>query len=88
MKELGYEVFGMSTDNPNPQKNWKTKQKLPFNLLCDPTGVALKAFGVFKAPKSTVRSVVIIKKGGVVTKIASPISPLDSVSLALETAKL
>jgi peroxiredoxin len=33
----GYKVYGISADKPKSQANWRSKEKLSFNLLCDPS---------------------------------------------------
>ena len=81
--KAGYQVFGMSADNPGPQASWKIKNSFPYKLLCDPEGKHLKQFGVFKEPKSVTRSHIIVAKGGMVTQVKIQISPLDSVNEAL-----
>lgn len=81
--KAGYQVFGMSGDNPGPQTSWKKKNEFPYHLLCDSEGKHLKQFGVFKEPKSVTRSHVIVEKGGMVSQLKIQISPLDSVNEAL-----
>lgn len=44
--ELGATVIGISKDSVSSHKNVSEKRKLPFPLLSDPKGKALKAFGV------------------------------------------
>ena len=81
----GFQVYGLSYDKPKSQKNWKTKYDLPYHLLTDEQGVAIKAFGASKAPKGIIRSHVVIEKGGKVLDIQNKISPADSYTSALET---
>lgn len=45
-QKLGATVIGISKDSVNSHKNVSEKRKLPFSLLSDPKGKALKAFGV------------------------------------------
>jgi peroxiredoxin len=33
----GYRVYGISADKPKSQANWRSKENLAFNLLCDPS---------------------------------------------------
>jgi peroxiredoxin Q/BCP len=33
----GYKVYGISADKPKSQANWRSKESLAFNLLCDPS---------------------------------------------------
>ena len=82
--DAGFEVYGMSFDKPKSQTNWKIKQNLPYLLLTDADGVALKAFGAFKMPKNVIRSHFIIGKGGNVLEIRNQISPADSFNEAVK----
>ncbi|KAL7422057.1 thioredoxin peroxidase dot5 [Cryptotrichosporon argae] len=59
----GYDVYGLSLDKPNAQKNWSTKHKLSYHLLCDPDQVFIKRLGAFVPPKNTKRSHFIFEKG-------------------------
>lgn len=85
--DAGFEVYGMSFDNPKPQTNWKTKYSLPYSLLTDKEGTALKAFGAFKQPRNVIRSHVVIAKGGEMLDIRNQISPGDSFAEAVEFCK-
>ena len=75
-------MFGLSADNPTPQNNWKIKQKLPYSLLCDPKREAIGAFGASSVGK-TIRSHIIIEKGGRVRDVQIKVSPDESVNKAL-----
>eukprot|EP01026_Neomeris_dumetosa_P010213 TRINITY_DN1378_c0_g1_i1.p1 TRINITY_DN1378_c0_g1~~TRINITY_DN1378_c0_g1_i1.p1 ORF type:complete len:395 (+),score=112.90 TRINITY_DN1378_c0_g1_i1:48-1232(+) len=80
----GYQVFGMSSDKPRAQTNWKNKQDLPFTLLCDTSFEAMKMFGIMKGPKSIKRSHAIIEKGGIISSIEIGVAPQKSVDLVVE----
>lgn len=81
----GFDVYGMSYDKPKSQLNWKKKYTLPYSLLTDEQGIAIKAFGASKAPKGIIRSHIVIQKGGKVLDVQNKISPADSFTSALET---
>jgi len=81
----GYAVYGLSNDNPTPQANWRKKHALPFNLLCDPQRTALAALGMARGGK-TLRSHIVIAKGGKIEQLAIGVGPLDSVSQATNAA--
>ena len=87
IRALGYGVYGLSFDSPTSQGNWKEKYDLPYSLLTDKEGVAIKAFGAFKQPKNIARSHVVVKKGGELADIQNGISSGDSFDVALETVK-
>jgi len=42
--------------------NFKTKQNLPYTLLCDPSATLIKAIGMKKTPTGTTRGVFVINK--------------------------
>jgi len=86
-EKLGFDVYGLSYDKPTSQNKWKVKYDLPYHLLTDEGGVAIKAFGASKAPKGIIRSHVVIKKGGEILDVKNKISPADSFTGALETVK-
>jgi peroxiredoxin Q/BCP len=70
----GFSIFGLSTDSPTANTTFKTKQKLPYTLLCDPKVTLISAIGLKKAPKGTTRGVFVIDKAGKVLA-AQPGSP-------------
>lgn len=43
---------------------FKTKQNLPYNLLCDPATTLIAAIGMKKAPRGTTRGVFVVGKDG------------------------
>jgi thioredoxin-dependent peroxiredoxin len=79
----GYQVFGLSADNPGPQSNWKKKEELPFPLLCDKSKTTLKMMG-FMAGDKIKRSHIVLGKGAVVQMYSPGVKPLDSVTSATE----
>jgi peroxiredoxin Q/BCP len=60
----GYSIFGLSSDSPKANTIFKTKQKLPYTLLCDPSQSLISAIGLKKAPKGTTRGVFVVDKEG------------------------
>ena len=46
LKERGVKILGISADKPDSQKEFVTRQKLPYPLLADHDGKIIKAFGV------------------------------------------
>jgi len=42
----GVKILGISADKPDSQKKFVTEQKLPYPLIADSEGQAIKAFGV------------------------------------------
>lgn len=59
----GFDIFGLSNDSPKANTTFKTKQKLPYPLLCDPSRTLISAIGL-KGTKGTTRGVFVIDKSG------------------------
>ncbi|KAI6714331.1 hypothetical protein PZA11_007822 [Diplocarpon coronariae] len=60
----GFSIFGLSKDSPKANTNFKTKQNLPYPLLCDSNSSLIGAIGLKKAPASTARGVFVVDKSG------------------------
>jgi len=60
----GYSIYGLSNDSPKANATFKTKQKLPYTLLCDPKQTLISAIGMKKAPSGTTRGVFVVDKSG------------------------
>ncbi|KAI0393335.1 thioredoxin-like protein [Xylariaceae sp. FL0594] len=74
----GLAIYGLSTDSPKANTTFKTKQNLPYPLLCDPGATLIGAIGLKKAPKGTTRGVFVIDKAGKVL-LSQPGSPAGTV---------
>ncbi|SMQ55956.1 unnamed protein product [Zymoseptoria tritici ST99CH_3D7] len=64
LTSTGLSIYGLSTDSPKSNTTFKTKQNLPYPLLCDPSATLIKAIGLKKAPSGTTRGVFVIDKSG------------------------
>mgnify|MGYP001368453235 CR=1 FL=1 len=51
LQSAGFELIGVSADNPKKQKNFAEKYELPFTLLADENKAAIDAFGVWGPKK-------------------------------------
>lgn len=84
-------VFGLSTDNPKGQKAFQTKQKLPYDLLCDPKRVLIGFLGAKKTAQSgTIRSHWIFVDGKLKSKhvkVSPEVSVEEGKKEVLELAK-
>ncbi|KAI1126344.1 thioredoxin-like protein [Nemania abortiva] len=74
----GLLVYGLSTDSPKANTTFKTKQNLPYPLLCDPSATLIGAIGLKKMPKGTTRGVFVVDKTGKIL-LAEPGSPAGTV---------
>ncbi|HEV7403060.1 MAG TPA: peroxiredoxin [Chthoniobacteraceae bacterium] len=66
LKEAGIQVIGVSEDPKELQKDFETKNQLPFKLAADTDGKVAQAFGVPLMGKVTKRQSFLIKDGKVV----------------------
>ncbi|KAH6652928.1 thioredoxin-like protein, partial [Truncatella angustata] len=60
----GLAIYGLSKDSPKANTTFKTKQNLPYPLLCDPSSTLIGAIGLKKAPNNTTRGVFVVDKTG------------------------
>ncbi|KKY14515.1 putative disrupter of telomere silencing protein [Diplodia seriata] len=62
----GLSIYGLSADSPKANTTFKTKQNLPYTLLCDPSASLIRAIGLAKPgnAKGTVRGVFVVDKSG------------------------
>ena len=80
LKTLGFQLIGVSADNPKKQKSFSNKHELPFTLLADEEKVVIGAFGVWGPKKfqgrvydGIHRTTFIVNKEGVVDKVISKV---------------
>lgn len=63
LTEKGVTIFGVSMDKEAAQKAFKEKYKLPFDLIADPEGKLVDAFGVPKTMGFSKRQAFLFKDG-------------------------
>ena len=61
-------------DSPKSNTNFKSKQNLPYTLLCDPAATLIKAIGMKKTPSGTIRGVFVVGKDGKVNAVSPGVS--------------
>ena len=66
LQDRGVRVIGVSSDNPEAQRRFAEKHRLPFTLLADEDHAVAKAFGVRLLLGMTHRQVFLIRDGRVV----------------------
>lgn len=66
LTSTGLSIYGLSGDSPKSNTTFKSKQNLPYPLLCDPAYTLIKALGLAKPgnAKGTVRGVFVVDKAG------------------------
>ena len=75
----GFDIYGLSTDSPKANTTFKTKQNLPYHLLCDKAATLIAAIG-FKNGAKTQRGVFVVTKDGKVLA-AEPGGPAATVAV-------
>lgn len=77
----GFSIFGLSRDSPKANTTFKTKQNLPYALLCDPSATLIGAIGMKKAQSGTTRGVFVVDKGGkvLVAEAGGPAATVEAV---------
>lgn len=81
LRDLGYEVFGLSTQSSAEQAEAKARLALPFELLSDEdltfaTAMRLPTFEV--QGKELIRRLTLVIAGGTVRRVFYPVFPPDS----------
>jgi peroxiredoxin Q/BCP len=66
LTDKGVKILGVSMDKVPAQKAFKDKYKLPFDLIADPDGVVVNAFGVPNAMGFSKRQAFLFKDGKLV----------------------
>ena len=84
-------VFGLSADNVTRQKNFQTKQSLPYDLLSDPNRELIGILGCKKTPQSgIIRSHFVFFNGKLKfqrIKVSPEVSVADGKKEVLELVK-
>ena len=66
LSKQGVKIFGVSFDTVEAQKAFAEAQKLPYDLIADPEGAVVKAFGVPARGKFASRQAYLFKDGKLV----------------------
>ncbi|CAG8089057.1 unnamed protein product [Penicillium salamii] len=84
----GLAIYGLSGDSPKANTTFKTRQNLPYPLLCDPQANLIAAIGLKKSPKGTVRGVFAVDKKGKVLlrESGGPDATVDAVQKIVANA--
>lgn len=94
IEAAGATVLGISPDTPKALAKWKAKQQFPYPLLSDADHRVAEAYGAWgekkmygKAYMGILRSHFVISADGVLEDARIPVSPADSVRLAVEAVQ-
>jgi peroxiredoxin Q/BCP len=76
LKKNGFEVIGVSPDEPQKHKKFEKKFNLPFTLIADPSHTILEKYGVWDQKQmfgnkymGVLRTTFVIDEKGIVRKI-------------------
>ncbi|KIW05360.1 uncharacterized protein PV09_03876 [Verruconis gallopava] len=89
LTSTGYTIYGLSGDSPKANTTFKTKQKLPYTLLCNPSYSLIGAIGMQDKPaKKTKRGVFALDKSGkvVIAQRGGPQATVDAVKEMVDSA--
>ncbi|KAJ6123649.1 hypothetical protein N7471_010966 [Penicillium samsonianum] len=88
LTSTGLSIYGLSGDSPKANTTFKTRQNLPYPLMCDPKATLIAAIGFKKSPKGTLRGVFAVdKKGKVLLREAGgPDATVDAVQKIVANA--
>lgn len=91
LQELGATVIGISKDDAAAHEAFKAKYSLSFDLLSDPEGNTIKAYGAW-GPKmfgkeGILRKTFLIDKNGIVQKVYGRVIPTGHSSKVLDDLK-
>ncbi|KAL2816167.1 thioredoxin-like protein [Aspergillus granulosus] len=90
LTSTGLSIYGLSGDSPKANTTFKTKQNLPYPLLCDPAFTLIGAIGLKKVPRGTTRGVFVIDKAGkvLIMQPGGPDATVEAVrQLVISTSK-
>ncbi|OGE50270.1 hypothetical protein PENARI_c017G04850 [Penicillium arizonense] len=89
LTSTGLSIYGLSGDSPKANTTFKTRQNLPYPLICDTKATLIAAIGFKKSPKGTTRGVFAVdKKGKVLLREAGgPDATVDAVQKIIANAK-
>ncbi|RKF61631.1 putative merozoite capping protein-1 [Erysiphe neolycopersici] len=87
LTSTGFSIYGLSKDSTKANTNFKSKQNLPYPLLCDPRSTLIKAIGLSKAPSGITRGVFVINKHGkvLVAQAGGPAATVKMVKSLVES---
>lgn len=91
LKDAGFQLLGVSADEEKRQKNFATKNDLPFDLLADTNKEVIEAFGVWQLKKfmgrefmGIVRTTFVFDEKGICTQVIEKVKTKDHAVQLLE----
>lgn len=94
LRDLGYEIIGISKDSAASHAKFAGKHSLPFRLLSDPEGKVNSEFGVWQLKKmcgreymGTVRTTFVTDAAHVITHIIKKVDTKNAAAQLLDIVK-
>ena len=94
LRDLGYEIIGISKDSAASHAKFASKHSLPFLLLSDPEGKVNSEFGVWQLKKmcgreymGTVRTTFVTDAAHVITHIIKKVDTKNAAAQLLDIVK-
>jgi peroxiredoxin Q/BCP len=87
LTSTGIDIYGLSGDSPKANTTFKTKQSLPYDLLCDPAFTLINAIGMQNGTAhKTKRGVFAVDKSGKVllAQLGGPLPTVEAVKKLVE----
>ncbi len=93
LKSRGYEVIGVSADTVAKQKNFHSKNELPYDLIADENQEFVEAFGVWQEKKNfgktymgIVRTTFVFDEAGVCIRVIEKVNSREAAAQILENS--
>ena len=91
LKNLGYQLIGVSADSVKRQKNFADKNELPFDIIADEEHDVINKFGVWQLKKfmgrefmGIVRATFVFDENGVCVQVIDKVKTKDHAAQILE----
>jgi peroxiredoxin Q/BCP len=87
LTSTGIDIYGLSGDSPKANTTFKTRQSLPYDLLCDPAFTLINAIGMQNGTAhKTKRGVFAVDKSGKVllAQFGGPLPTVEAVKKLVE----
>lgn len=91
LREKGYEVIGVSADSEKSHEGFRSRFKLPFNLISDPGKTVLASYGVWAEKKfmgrtfmGVIRTTFVIDENGRIAAVIEKVNTKDHAKQVLQ----
>ena len=74
-RQAGATVYGVSTDDVDAHRSFAAEHDVTYDLLADPNGEVLDAFGVERGPDGRARRTTFVLADGAIHRVYTGVSP-------------